>query len=157
MLLLVYEKGAGGTAPQLRAGPASEQSAVPVYSLGVRVQLSALGFCRVPRDTRKQTTNAYLVQALEKCPSTDTKFTYTCDRHTFNYLVDKGFAYLVVADEEFSRAVLFAFLDRIKVDFQVRHPSQRLTQATSTRGVGVQAPSRNQRLKPGSSWSGFKR
>lgn len=32
------------------------------------------------------------VQCLQKLPATNNKFTYTCDRHTFNYLVDEGFS-----------------------------------------------------------------
>ena len=32
------------------------------------------------------------IQCLEKCPPDNSKFTFTCDRHTFNYLVDGGFS-----------------------------------------------------------------
>ena len=32
------------------------------------------------------------IQCLEKCPANNSKFTYTCDRHTFNYVVDGGFS-----------------------------------------------------------------
>ena len=32
------------------------------------------------------------IQCLEKCPTDNSKFTFTCDRHTFNYLVDGGFS-----------------------------------------------------------------
>lgn len=32
------------------------------------------------------------IQCLEKCPANDSRFTYTCDRHTFNYVVDNGFS-----------------------------------------------------------------
>lgn len=31
------------------------------------------------------------VQCLQKLPPTNNKFTYTCDRHTFNYLVEDGY------------------------------------------------------------------
>ena len=32
------------------------------------------------------------IQCLEKCPANNSKFTYTCDKHTFNYVVDGGFS-----------------------------------------------------------------
>jgi hypothetical protein len=31
-------------------------------------------------------------QCLQKLPSSNNKFTYNCDGHTFNYLVDSGFS-----------------------------------------------------------------
>ncbi|OIW01268.1 hypothetical protein TanjilG_10429 [Lupinus angustifolius] len=34
------------------------------------------------------------VQCLQKLPSSNNKFTYNCDGHTFNYLVDNGFSNL---------------------------------------------------------------
>ena len=43
--------------------------------------------------------------------------TYTCDRHTFNYLAHAGFVFLAVADQEFGRQVPFAFLERVRDDF----------------------------------------
>ncbi|KAJ7520517.1 hypothetical protein O6H91_19G008900 [Diphasiastrum complanatum] len=61
------------------------------------------------------------VQCLQKLPANNNKFTYTCDRHTFNYLVEDGFAYMVVADEEFGRQIPFAFLERVKEDFKRRY------------------------------------
>lgn len=33
---------------------------------------------------------AIAIQCLEKLPSTTNKFTYSCDGHTFNYLVENG-------------------------------------------------------------------
>ena len=42
------------------------------------------------------------------------KFTLMADHHTFNYLADGGYVYLVVADEEFGRQIPFACLDRIR-------------------------------------------
>lgn len=32
------------------------------------------------------------VQCLQKLPPNNNKFTYTCDRHTFNYLVEEGYS-----------------------------------------------------------------
>ncbi|KAL3146690.1 hypothetical protein ABBQ32_000917 [Trebouxia sp. C0010 RCD-2024] len=58
------------------------------------------------------------IQCLEKCPTDNSKFTFTCDRHTFNYLVDGGFTFLVVADEGYGRQVPFAFLEKVREEFQ---------------------------------------
>jgi vesicle-associated membrane protein 72 len=71
------------------------------------------------------------VQCLQKLPATNNKFTYTCDRHTFNYLVDEGFTYLVVADEEFGREIIFAFLERVKEDFKRRYAGGKADLATA--------------------------
>lgn len=32
------------------------------------------------------------IQCLEKVPSNNSRFTFTCDRHTFNYSVDGGYS-----------------------------------------------------------------
>ena len=45
------------------------------------------------------------IQCLQKLPDKDSRFTFTCDRHTFNFVVDNGYTYLAVADEEFGRQV----------------------------------------------------
>eukprot|EP01018_Ginkgo_biloba_P032974 Gb_02575 [translate_table: standard] len=58
------------------------------------------------------------IQCLQKLPSNSNKFTYTCDGHTFNYLVDEGFTFLVVADEALGTQVPFAFLEHVKEDFK---------------------------------------
>jgi len=59
-------------------------------------------------------------QCLQKLPPNNNKFTYTCDQHTFNYLVEDGFTYMVVADETIGRQTPFAFLERVKEDFKRR-------------------------------------
>ncbi|KAH7545634.1 hypothetical protein FEM48_Zijuj01G0114200 [Ziziphus jujuba var. spinosa] len=61
--------------------------------------------------------NSIAFQCLQKLPAANNKFTYNCDGHTFNYLVDNGFTYCVVADESVGRQVPIAFLERIKDDF----------------------------------------
>ncbi|KAL6493525.1 hypothetical protein OROGR_032304 [Orobanche gracilis] len=38
-------------------------------------------------------------QCLQKLPAMNNKFTYNCDGHTFNYLVEDGFTYCVVVVE----------------------------------------------------------
>ncbi|KAK9041018.1 hypothetical protein V6N11_016146 [Hibiscus sabdariffa] len=60
-------------------------------------------------------------QCLQKLPASNNKFTYNCDGHTFNYLVDNGFTYCVVAVESVGRQVPVAFLERIKEDFTNRY------------------------------------
>ncbi|XP_039063273.1 vesicle-associated membrane protein 727-like [Hibiscus syriacus] len=61
------------------------------------------------------------VQCLQKLPSNSSKFTYSCDGHTFNFLVDNGFVFLVVADEAVGRSVPFVFLERVLDDFKQRY------------------------------------
>ncbi|CAH1436323.1 unnamed protein product [Lactuca virosa] len=60
-------------------------------------------------------------QCLQKLPSTNNRFTYNCDGHTFNYLVDQGYTYCVVAVESVGRELPIAFLERIKDDFYKRY------------------------------------
>ncbi|XP_057424651.1 vesicle-associated membrane protein 727 [Lotus japonicus] len=61
------------------------------------------------------------VQCLQKLPSNSSKYTYSCDGHTFNFLLDNGFVFLVVADESVGRSVPFVFLERVKDDFMQRY------------------------------------
>ncbi|OIV94203.1 hypothetical protein TanjilG_28142 [Lupinus angustifolius] len=65
--------------------------------------------------------NSIAFQCLQKLPATNNKFTYNCDAHTFNYLVDNGFTYCVVADESVGRQVPMAFLERVKDDFVAKY------------------------------------
>ncbi|KAK4408211.1 Vesicle-associated membrane protein [Sesamum angolense] len=60
-------------------------------------------------------------QCLQKLPATNNKFTYNCDGHTFNYLVEDGFTYCVVAVESVGRQLPIAFLERIKDDFTKKY------------------------------------
>nr|VDD16876.1 unnamed protein product [Brassica rapa] len=72
-------------------------------------------------------------QCLQKLPSSNNKFTYNCDGHTFNYLVEDGFSYMrlilliccaaycVVAVESAGRQIPMAFLERVKEDFNKRY------------------------------------
>ncbi|XP_068329166.1 vesicle-associated membrane protein 727 [Pyrus communis] len=61
------------------------------------------------------------VQCLQKLPSSSSKYTYSCDGYTFNFLLDSGFVFLVVADESAGRSVPFVFLERVKEDFKQRY------------------------------------
>ncbi|OAY28229.1 putative vesicle-associated membrane protein 726 [Manihot esculenta] len=60
-------------------------------------------------------------QCLQKLPASNNRFTYNCDGHTFNYLVENGFTYCVVAVESAGRQIPIAFLERIKEDFVKRY------------------------------------
>ncbi|KAL0383708.1 UNVERIFIED_CONTAM: Vesicle-associated membrane protein [Sesamum calycinum] len=60
-------------------------------------------------------------QCLQKLPATNNKFTYNCDGHTFNYLVEDGFTYCVVAVESVGRQIPIAFLERVKEDFTKKY------------------------------------
>jgi len=60
-------------------------------------------------------------QCLVKLPASNNKFTYNCDGHTFNYLVEDGFTYCVVAVESVGQQMPIAFLVRIKDDFSKRY------------------------------------
>ncbi|CAH9111516.1 unnamed protein product, partial [Cuscuta europaea] len=61
------------------------------------------------------------VQCLQKLPSNSNKYTYSCDGHTFNFLIDSGFVFLVVANESMERNAPFVFLERVKDDFKHRY------------------------------------
>jgi vesicle-associated membrane protein 72 len=61
------------------------------------------------------------VQCLQKLTSNSRKYTYSCDGYTFNYLIDNGFVFLVVADESSGRSMPFVFLERVKDDFNKRY------------------------------------
>ncbi|KAE8674203.1 VAMP722 protein [Hibiscus syriacus] len=67
--------------------------------------------------------NSIALQCLQKLPSSNNKFTYNCDGHTFNYLVDNGYIYCVVADESAGRQIPIAFLERIQDDFVSKYGS----------------------------------
>ncbi|GLT57039.1 hypothetical protein SLA2020_300420 [Shorea laevis] len=58
------------------------------------------------------------VQCLQKLPSNSGKYTYSCDGHMFNFLIDNGFVFLAVADESVGRGMPFVFLERVKDDFK---------------------------------------
>ncbi|KAJ0792335.1 putative Longin domain-containing protein [Helianthus annuus] len=68
-------------------------------------------------------------QCLQKLPTTNNKFTYNCDGHTFNYHVEDGFTYCVVAAESVGRQVPMAFLERIKDDINKKHGSEKAATA----------------------------
>ncbi|CAN1221407.1 Putative vesicle-associated membrane protein 726 [Linum grandiflorum] len=69
--------------------------------------------------------NSIAFQCLQKLPASNNKFTYNCDGHTFNYLVDNGY------NESAGRQVPMAFLERIKEDFMTKYGSGKATTATA--------------------------
>ncbi|KAL6493344.1 hypothetical protein OROGR_033103 [Orobanche gracilis] len=64
---------------------------------------------------------AIAAQCLQKLPSANNKFTYKCDHHIFNFLVEDGYAYCVVAEDSVGKQISIAFLERIKADFKKRY------------------------------------
>ncbi|KAK9930810.1 hypothetical protein M0R45_018119 [Rubus argutus] len=70
-------------------------------------------------------------QCLQKLPASNNKFTYNCDGHTFNYLVENGFTYCVVAAESAGRQIPIAYLERIKDDFNKRYAGGKAGTATA--------------------------
>lgn len=43
---------------------------------------------------------AIALQCLQRCPTDNNKFTFTAEGHTYNFLVEKGYTFLVVADDK---------------------------------------------------------
>lgn len=70
-------------------------------------------------------------QCLQKLPASSNKFTYNCDGHTFNYHVENGFTYCVVAVDSVGRQIPTAFLDRVKEDFTKRYGGGKASTAVS--------------------------
>ncbi|KAL4642916.1 hypothetical protein ACB092_02G054100 [Castanea dentata] len=64
---------------------------------------------------------AIAAQCLQKVLASNSKFIYNCDGHTFNFLVEDGYAYCVVAKESVGKQIPIAFLERVKVDFKKRY------------------------------------
>ncbi|OMO53657.1 Synaptobrevin [Corchorus capsularis] len=64
---------------------------------------------------------AIAAQCLQRLSSTNNKFTYNCDHHTFNFLVEDGYAYCVVAKDTLGKQISIAFLERMKADFKKRY------------------------------------
>ncbi|KAL3634402.1 hypothetical protein CASFOL_021456 [Castilleja foliolosa] len=65
--------------------------------------------------------NSIASQCLQKLPSSNNKFTYNCDGHTFNYLVQDGFTYCVVAVDSAGQQTPIAFLERVKEEFTSKY------------------------------------
>ncbi|XP_058203220.1 vesicle-associated membrane protein 724-like [Rhododendron vialii] len=61
---------------------------------------------------------AVATQCLHRIPSANNKFSYNCERHAFNFLVEDGYAYCAVAKESVENQLSFAFLENLKGDFE---------------------------------------
>ncbi|KAK9161533.1 hypothetical protein Syun_007874 [Stephania yunnanensis] len=64
---------------------------------------------------------AIAAQCLQRLPSSNNKFTYNCDHHTFNFILEDGYAYCVVAKESVGKQISIAFLERVKADFKKKY------------------------------------
>ncbi|XP_031397854.1 vesicle-associated membrane protein 724-like [Punica granatum] len=68
--------------------------------------------------------SAVAVQWLPRLPATNRnneRFTSNRDDHSFNFLVEDGYVYCVVAKESVSGRLSFAFLERTKAEFKQRY------------------------------------
>ncbi|VFQ64658.1 unnamed protein product [Cuscuta campestris] len=74
---------------------------------------------------------AIAARCLQKLPSSNNKFTFNCDHHTFNFLVQDGYAYCVVAKESVGKQISIAFLERVKADFNKRYGGGKADTATA--------------------------
>ncbi len=54
---------------------------------------------------------------LEKLPTTDSRVSYSQDRHLFHVVCAAGIVYLCMADEAFGRRIPFAFLEEVRDRF----------------------------------------
>ena len=70
-------------------------------------------------------------QCLQKLPSSNNRFNYNCDGHTFNYLVDNGFTYCVVAVESAGRQIPIAYLERVKEEFTKKYAGGKAATASA--------------------------
>ncbi|KAG8073596.1 hypothetical protein GUJ93_ZPchr0006g43930 [Zizania palustris] len=70
-------------------------------------------------------------QCLQKLPSSNNRFTYNCDGHTFNYHVHDGFTYCVVATEAAGRQLPIGFIERVKEDFAKKYSGGKAKNATA--------------------------
>ncbi|KAK9136920.1 hypothetical protein Sjap_007514 [Stephania japonica] len=64
---------------------------------------------------------AIAAQCLQRLPSSNNKFTYNCDHHIFNFILEDGYAYCVVAKESVGKQISIAFLERVKADFKKKY------------------------------------
>ena len=62
---------------------------------------SVAAFARAEHTGSQFTGNfrSVAIQCLDRVPSGNNKFTFTAKGHSFNFLIEGGYTYLVVADE----------------------------------------------------------
>ncbi|KAM1664906.1 hypothetical protein COP1_044271 [Malus domestica] len=61
---------------------------------------------------------------LETLDRSMRRITYERDGYTFNYLIDCGYTYSVVADEDIGREIPHAFLNQVRKDFLGKYSAQ---------------------------------
>ncbi|XP_071720098.1 putative vesicle-associated membrane protein 726 [Rutidosis leptorrhynchoides] len=70
-------------------------------------------------------------QCLQKLPENSNRFTYNCDGYTFNYLIDNGYVFCIVAVESAGRNLPIGFLERIKDDFNKKYAGGKASTAAA--------------------------
>ncbi|KAK1426377.1 hypothetical protein QVD17_15048 [Tagetes erecta] len=70
-------------------------------------------------------------QCLQKLPENNNRFTYDCDGHTFNYLMDNGYTFCVVAVESVGKTLPMGFLERVKDDFNKKYAGGKASTAAA--------------------------
>ncbi|GBG62559.1 hypothetical protein CBR_g31196 [Chara braunii] len=74
------------------------------------------------------------LQCLEKL-SADNRMSITCDGHTFNFIRDGLYAFLVVAVESVERKTIFAFLEKVREEFQSRYVATGRAESARAHGL----------------------
>eukprot|EP00271_Cylindrocystis_brebissonii_P015646 TRINITY_DN385_c0_g7_i1.p1 TRINITY_DN385_c0_g7~~TRINITY_DN385_c0_g7_i1.p1 ORF type:complete len:230 (-),score=48.08 TRINITY_DN385_c0_g7_i1:106-795(-) len=77
--------------------------------------------------------SAIAAECLKSLPTTNSKLTYPHSPHALNYLIQDGYAYMALTDEGYPKATTFAFLDRIRADFE----SSMKSKAASAQPLGL--------------------
>lgn len=71
----------------------------------------------MPRSATAGNANTVARAILEKLPTTDSRVSYSQDRHLFHVVCAAGIVYLCMADEAFGRRIPFAFLEEVRNRF----------------------------------------
>ncbi|XP_009412477.2 vesicle-associated membrane protein 721 isoform X1 [Musa acuminata AAA Group] len=71
-------------------------------------------------------------QCLENLSGRNNKFSFNCDGRTFNYLVEDGYTFCVVAVESVDREIPIFFLERVKEEFNKRYGGNAATAAAKS-------------------------
>ncbi|XP_064975754.1 vesicle-associated membrane protein 725-like isoform X2 [Musa acuminata AAA Group] len=71
-------------------------------------------------------------QCLENLSGSNNKFSFNCDGRTFNYLVEDGYTFCVVAVESVDREIPIFFLERVKEEFNKRYGGNAATAAAKS-------------------------
>eukprot|EP00892_Ulva_mutabilis_P001973 jgi/Ulvmu1/11777/UM008_0191.1 len=69
------------------------------------------------------------MDCLAKFESQESRFTLRGKEHLLNFLVQDGFTYLVVSEENYPREICFYFLEQVQSEFQPKHGAKGKTAA----------------------------